>query len=131
MRVIRFAVAAALMMTTATVASAQGGQGQGMTAEQRQQRQNEMLFKGITLTETQKAKVDSIQAAARTANQAMMQRGAMQDSASRATMMEARRKTMADIRAVLTPEQQPVFDKNLEAMPQRGEGRGPGQRPPR
>ena len=133
MRAIRFVVAGALIAVASTTAAAQGGQGagqgqergQGMTPEQRQARQNEMLFKGITLTEMQQKKIDSIQVAARTANQALMQGGGMQDPATREKMMEARRKTTADIRAVLTPEQQVVYDKNIAEMPQ-----GRGQRPP-
>lgn len=141
MRRINYVVAAMLVVAASTVASAQGDQGQqqgrqgqGMTPEQRQQRQNEMLFRGITLTEVQKTKVDSIQKAAREANPPMMQMGTPPDSAARAKMTEARRKTMADIRAVLTPEQQMVFDRNLEMMPQPGQGMGrppQGQRPPR
>ena len=127
MRAVRLVMAAALIAVASTTAAAQGGQGQGqgMTPEQRQARQNEMLFKGITLTEVQKTKIDSIQVAARTANQTLMQGGGMQDPATREKMMEARRKTMADIRAVLTAEQQVVFDKNVAEMPQ-----GRGQRPP-
>lgn len=143
MRHMRHVVAAVLVMAASTVASAQadtaqqgpqGRQGQGMTPEQRQQRQNEMLFRGITLTEGQKVRVDSIQKAAREANPQPMQMGTPPDSATRAKMAEARRKTMADIRAVLTPEQQMVFDRNLETMPQPGQGMGrppQGQRPPR
>jgi Spy/CpxP family protein refolding chaperone len=60
-----------------------------------QQRQNEMLFKGITLTEAQKAKIDSLQAAQRTATQEMMQGGGMQDPAAREKMMEMRQKHQA------------------------------------
>ena len=51
----------------------------------------------------------------------------MQDPAARERMMEMREKQMADIRAVLTPEQQTVFDTNRAAMPAPGAGR----RPPR
>jgi Spy/CpxP family protein refolding chaperone len=128
MRAIRFITAAALVLvaSTAATAAAQGGQGQGMTPEQRQARQNEMLFKDITLTEVQKARIDTIQVKAREANTALMQGGGMGDPATREKMMAARTKTMADIRAVLTAEQATVFDKNLAAMPQRGGG----QRPP-
>lgn len=125
MRAIRFVVAAALVLAAST-ASAQGGQGGGMgTQAERQQRQNEMLFKGITLTDVQKAKIDTIQVAAREANQAMMQAGGMQDPANREKMMESRRKTMADVRAVLTAEQQVIFDKNVAEMPQGGGRRTP------
>lgn len=102
-----------------------GGQGGMMN------RQNEMLFKDITLTDAQKAKVDSIQAKGRADMMEMMQGAgmqAMQDPGMREHMMQMRAKQMADIRAVLTTAQQPVFDKNLAEMPQ---GPGGGRRPPR
>ncbi len=124
-------LAALLLVVAASTAQAQGGQaggGQGMGQGMGQGggRMNEMLFKDITLTPEQKAKIDSIQAAGREAMRAQMQAGGgMQDSTSRAKMMEMRSKQNADIRAVLTAEQQATFDKNLAAMPQGG-----GRRPP-
>lgn len=126
MQVIRMLAAAALVLTAST-AMAQGGPGGGQGAGQGMgQRQNAMLFKDITLTEAQQAKVDSIQAAGRAEMQAMMQGGGMQDPATREKMMAARTKQMDAVRAVLTAEQQVIFDKNRAAMPQRG----PGGRPP-
>lgn len=129
MRAIRIITAAAMVLVAST-AAAQGGQGggQGMTPEQRQQRQNEMLFKGITLTDVQKAKVDTIQVKAREAQAALMQAGGMQDPANREKMMANRTKQMADIRAVLTAEQQVIFDKNVAEMPQGGGRRPPNER---
>jgi Spy/CpxP family protein refolding chaperone len=105
----------------------QGGQGRGAM----QQRQNEMLFRGITLTEAQRAKVDTLQAAQRTAMQEMMRSGAMQDPAARERIAEMRTKHNNDLRAVLTPEQRTQFDKNLAEMPARGPGGPGGARPPR
>jgi len=105
----------------------QGGQGRGNM----QQRQNEMLFSGITLTEVQRAKIDSLQTAQRTALQEMMQSGAMQDPAARERMTEMRTKHNNDIRELLTPEQRTQFDKNLAEMPTRGPGGPGGARPPR
>lgn len=128
MRAIRILTAAALVFVAST-AAAQGGQGAraggGQGGEAMQQRQNEMLFKGITLTEAQKTKIDSLQAAQRTAMQAAMQGGGMQDPAAREKMMEMRQKHQAEVRVVLTTEQQVVYDKNLAEMPQRGAGRRP------
>lgn len=127
MQVIRMLAAAALVLTAST-AMAQGGPGGGQGGGQGMaQRQNEMLFKDITLSDAQKAKVDSIQAAGRAEMQAMMQGGGMQDPANREKMMATRAKQMDAVRAVLTAEQQAVFDKNRAAMPQRGPGAG---RPP-
>lgn len=124
MRAIRFVVAAVVMLVGSTAAAQGGGQG-GMGGAQAQQRQNEMMFKGITLTAAQQAKIDSIQAAGRESMMAMMQAGGMQDPANREKITEMRRKQQADIRAVLTAEQQPIFDKNVAEMPQMG-----GRRPP-
>lgn len=127
MRAMRTMVALAMVVVAVPVA-AQGGQGGNPEARAAmQQRQNEMMFRGITLTETQKTKIDSIQTAGREAMRAAMQGGGMQDPAARERMQEMRAKQMADIRAVLTPEQQTVFDTNRAAMPAQGAGR----RPPR
>jgi Spy/CpxP family protein refolding chaperone len=83
----------------------QGGGGRGM----------QMLMQGITLTDKQKASVDSIGQAFR-AQMPPMQQGTPPDSATRAKTMEVRQKQYAAIRTVLTPEQQTVFDKNLADM---------------
>ena len=98
-----------------------GGMGQGGGAG----RMNEMLFKDITLTDAQKAQIDSIQAKVRDEQRALMTPGTPPDSATREKMRAIRTRQNADIRALLTPEQQVIFDKNLAAMPQ-----GPGRRPP-
>ncbi len=128
MRAMRMLVAAAVVLVAST-ASAQGGQGMGpggnRDPQAMQQRQNEMLFKDITLTDAQKAKIDTIQTKAREEQRTLMQGGGMQDPATREKMMGIRQKQMADIRAVLTAEQQAVFDKNVAAMPMGG-----GRRPP-
>lgn len=106
-----------------------GGQGRGDPAAM-QARQNEMLFQGITLSAEQRAKVDSIQAAARARQQEIMQGGGgMGNPEARQRMMQMRQETFAAIRAVLTPDQQTKFDANLAAMP--GPGGPGGQRPPR
>ena len=132
MKAIRLLAATALVLVAMPMA-AQGGMGGGQGGQGRgamQQRQNEMLFRGITLTEAQRAKIDTLQAAQRTAMQEMMQSGAMQDPATRERVAEMRTKHNNDIREVLTPEQRTQFDKNLAEMPNRGMG-GPGGRPPR
>ena len=132
MKAIRLLAATALVLVAMPMA-AQGGMGGGQGGQGRgamQQRQNEMLFRGITLTEAQRAKIDTLQAAQRTAMQEMMHSGAMQDPATRERVAEMRTKHNNDIREVLTPEQRTQFDKNLAEMPNRGMG-GPGGRPPR
>jgi len=139
MRTMRVAMVLAAVATSLMAAplSAQGqgggrpgGQGgPGGDPSAMQARQNEMLFQGITLSAEQKTKVDSIQTAARAAQQAAMQGGGMQDPAARERMRTQRQATMTAIRGVLTPEQQTKFDANLAAMP--AGGRGQGGRPPR
>ncbi len=75
----------------------------------------EMLFKGIDLTGAQKTQVDSIQAAYR-AQMPARTPGQAPDPSARAAMRETMQKETADIRKVLTPDQQKVFDKNVEDM---------------
>jgi Spy/CpxP family protein refolding chaperone len=137
MKAIRMLVATALVLVAMPMAAqggmggGQGGMGGGQGRAAMQQRQNEMLFRGITLTEAQRAKIDTLQTAQRTTMQEMMQSGAMQDPAARERMAEMRTKHNNDIRAVLTPEQRTQFDKNLAEMPTRGPGGPGGARPPR
>lgn len=116
-----------------------GGRG-GMMMEQ-------MLFKGITLTDAQKAKLDTVHQQMRTAMQAQRGQGRPDFSAIREArekgdtatanklMAEQRAKMelqqqahLATIRMILTPEQQKQFDANVAEMKQhQGEwGRGHG-----
>ena len=103
-------VALAGMVALAPAAYAQGGgggQGGG--------RGMQMVMQGITLTDKQKASVDSIQQSFRGQMPAMTP-GTPPDSATRAKRMEVMQKQYAAIRGVLTADQQKVFDKNLEDM---------------
>ncbi len=89
---------------------------------------------GIELTEAQKAKVAEIQAKSQPELAAV--RESMQGGGDRAaafTKMQAIRDKMnPEIRAVLTVEQQAIFDKNLAEqkarMEQMRQGGGPGPR---
>ena len=89
---------------------------------------------GIELTEAQKAKVGEIQAKYQPELQAI--RESMQGGGDRAeafTKMQAIRDKMnPEIRAVLTADQQVIFDKNLAEqkarMEQMRQGGGPGGR---
>ena len=108
-----YALLVALVAFAAPAAYAQGGGGGG--GQGRGNRQMEMLMQGITLTDAQKASVDSIGQAFR-AQMPPMQQGTPPDSATRAKMMEVRQKQYAAIRTVLTPDQQKTFDKNVEEM---------------
>lgn len=134
MRTIRVVMVLATVLTAPLAAQGQGGERQGGMGDPAamQARQNARLFEGITLSAEQKTKVDSIQAAAREAQQAAMQAGGMRDPEARQRMMAQRQATTAAIRTVLTAEQQAVFDRNVANLPAMGAGGRPpeGQRPP-
>jgi len=119
MKVIRIAtLVAALCVGMTTIAAAQGTpQGQG---EGRRGGMGGMLLQGITLTDAQKDQVKTIrekylpqQVELRKATQAT---GGPPDEATRAKMMDLQSKQAAEIRAILTADQQTVFDKNLAEM---------------
>ena len=110
------------------------GMGQGMgrgdaMGGDRMERMQQMLFNGITLTSTQQAQLDSIQARHRGEMQGLDPRNNPGDREKMRQMMQAH---MAEIRAVLTPEQQTVFDKNVADMRARRGGMGgpPAGAPP-
>lgn len=106
-----------------SVAQGQGmgdGMGRGMGGGERMQ---QMLFNGITLTSAQQAQIDSIQARHRGEMQGLDPRNNPGDREKMRQMMETR---MSEIRAVLTPDQQAVFDKNVADMRARRGGRGMG-----
>ena len=121
---VRFAaLAAALALAVvASPALAQGPGGPGGGAGRRMT----ALMNGITLTAPQQARVDSIVASVR-AQMPAFTPGQAPDS----TAMQLRRVLSArqdsTVRAVLTPEQQAIFDQNLQQMPQRMPPRPPGQ----
>src|SRR5712672_580942 len=110
-------LAAALCVGMTSVAAAQGteppqqGRGGGMGG---------MLLKDITLTDAQKAQVKTIRdkyvpqlQELRKSAQAV---GGPPDEATRAKMMDIQSKQAAEIRAILTADQQVQFDKNLAEM---------------
>jgi Spy/CpxP family protein refolding chaperone len=107
-----------------------------------------MLLKGITLTDAQKAKLDTLREAQRTAMQAQRGQGRPDfeairearekgDTATVARLMAEQRKTMeahrdaqfAAIRAILTPDQQKQFDANVAEMKKHEGDMGHGMRP--
>ena len=131
MKVIRIATLAfALCAGITSVAAAQGQpepQGQG---ERRGSGMGGMLLKDITLTDAQKAQIKTIrekylpqQMELRKAAQAT---GGPPDEATRTKMMDLQEKQAAEIRAVLTADQQKVFDGNLKEMRDRMEARRKG-----
>lgn len=136
--VLTFAAATLVAAAAPTLASAQppAGRGGGRGGMMSPEAQREMLFKDITLTADQQAKIkeiedkyqpqlDKMRADMRAARQSgqQMSRESMQQMRD---LQGEERKAMRD---VLTADQQPTFDKNVEAMSQRRGGMG-GGRPP-
>ena len=121
MRTIRIAVAGLALCASASIAGAQGHEGH--TAEKpgksMQSRGHAMLLKGITLTADQQAKLDAMMAKHHTEREATAPNGSRPDSASRAKMSAGMDKHYAEIRDILTADQQKVFDANAAEMKQR------------
>jgi Spy/CpxP family protein refolding chaperone len=85
------------------------------------------MLAGIDLTEAQKDQVQKITEKYILQRQALMPAGGMQagplDNATRAKMMELTTKQVAEYRAILTADQQKIFDKNIAGMKARMEQR--------
>jgi Spy/CpxP family protein refolding chaperone len=94
--------------------SGRGGGGRGGNGA----RMMEALFNGITLTDAQKKTADSIHTAYG------WQIAKVTGTTPWITRRDLRQKEMADLRGLLTPAQQPAFDKNLDAIRARMMGRG-------
>ncbi len=117
-------VVVAMLALAAVPAVAQNPQGPPGGRGAMGQRRMQMLLEGITLTPAQQTRVDSIQTAYR-AKMPAFTPGQMPDSATRAQRTDLTNKMDADIRTVLTAEQQTVFDKNLANMRQMMQQRRP------
>jgi periplasmic protein CpxP/Spy len=127
MKGIRMAVlGAALIFGVTTVASAQGGgAGGGQARGGGRANQVARLMTDITVSADVQTKIDTIAAKYQAQTRELMAGGQM-DDAARAKMMDLNTKRNAEIRALLTPEQQAQFDKNVAAMPVGGGRRGGG-----
>ena len=94
-------------------------------------RADQMLLRGITLSSDQQQRADSIRARYRSQMDQMRQQGAGDREANRTQMRTLMEKQTAELRAVLTPDQQTQFDTNLaevRSRMQQGGGR-PGGAP--
>jgi Spy/CpxP family protein refolding chaperone len=116
------ALGAALLVGSATIASAQAG-GAQQQGERRGGRNSQL--NGIELTDAQKVKLDEIQKKYQPEMLAL--RNDMMNGGDRAEQMKKvtalREKSAKDIRAILTPDQQVVFDKNMAEQKARMEQR--------
>ena len=125
------ALAIALCAGITSIAGAQGPPEQQSQGEMRRGGgMGGMLLKDITLTDAQKAQIKTIrekympqQVELRKAAQAV---GGPPDEATRSKMMDLQSRQSAEIRAVLTADQQTVFDRNLAEMKARMDARRNG-----
>ena len=133
MKVIRIAtLAVALCVGITSAAAAQGTEPpqQGQGEMRRGGGMGGLLLKDINLTDAQKAQVKAIrekyaplQLELRKSVQAT---GSPPDEATRTKMIDLQSKQAAEIRAVLTADQQATFDKNLAEMKSQMESRRKG-----
>jgi protein CpxP len=123
MKVIRIATLAFALCAGMTSVAAAQGQPEGQKGQGEMRRgggMGGMLLKDITLTDAQKDQIKTIrekyvpkQLELRKAVQAT---GGPPDEATRAKMTELQTQQSAEIRAILTPDQQKTFDHNLHEL---------------
>ena len=126
-RIATLAIAFCAGMTSVAAAQGQPEPKEGQGEMRRGGGMGGMLLKDITLTDAQKEQVKTIrekyvprQLELRKAVQAT---GGPPDDATRAKMMELQSQQSAEIRAILTPDQQKTFDNNLHEMKERMDAR--------
>jgi Spy/CpxP family protein refolding chaperone len=124
---IRMAIAGVAFLGVASVAGAQGTPPQGGPPShdgpggyQGRGRMSQMLFAGIDLTAAQKDQIAKIGDKYKAQREALRPAGGQMqgppDDATRAKFDEIRTKANAEYRAVLTADQQKIFDKNVADM---------------
>ena len=133
MKVIRIATLAFALCAGMTSVAAAQGQPEGQKGQGEMRRgggMGGMLLKDITLTDAQKDQIKTIrekyvpkQLELRKAVQAT---GGPPDEATRAKMTELQTQQSAEIRAILTPDQQKTFDHNLHELKEKMDERRKG-----
>ena len=133
MKVIRIATLAFALCAGMTSVAAAQGQPEGQRGQGEMRRgggMGGMLLKDITLTDAQKDQIKTIrekyvpkQLELRKAVQAT---GGPPDEATRAKMTELQTQQSAEIRAILTPDQQKTFDHNLHELKEKMDERRKG-----
>jgi dienelactone hydrolase len=122
----RMAMMVAVMVLAVTsVGQAQGGGGGGGRGGNRVMA---VLKDSMKVSEAILAKADSIQKAGAAAMAPLMEAMRGGDADARTKMTEMRNKQTADIKALLSAEQQAQFDKIMAAFPQGRRGGGPAPR---
>ena len=109
------ALGVALVVAGAVSASAQGGMGGGGG------RRGNMMLVGIdsTLSADQKAKLAEVQAKYAPERQAIQDMMATDREGAMKKRMELSARINPELRAILSPSQQVIFDKNVEEMAKR------------
>ncbi len=121
----RMAMMVAVMFLAVTsVGQAQGGGGGGRGGN----RVMAVLKDSMKVSEAILAKADSIQKAGNAAMAPLMEAARGGDADARTKMNEMRTKQTADIKALLSADQQAQFDKIMAAFPQGRRGGGPAPR---
>jgi periplasmic protein CpxP/Spy len=88
----------------------------------------DMVMRGITLSTDQQQRIEAIRASYRTRMEEARQAAGTDRAAMRERMQPLMEKQQAEIRAVLTTEQQAQFDRNVAEMRERMQ-QGGGRRP--
>lgn len=83
-----------------------------------------MLFKGITLSPEQQKQLDTMRSRQRDEMRALRDSSGGDREVMRGKMRDMMQRNMADIRGVLTPDQQKVFDQNVAQMREHMRDRG-------
>lgn len=142
--IMRVGVTAVALLVAANVAVAQGGGGGGGRGGRGGPGGITTLMTNITVDAAVQAKIDSLTSAYTAAQTKLREElglpamgrgggggGAPPDSAKQAQYMAKNtdmvNKLRADVKALLTPEQQKTFDENLANMPQGRGRRGGGE----
>ena len=120
---IRMAIAGVALLGVASVASAQAPHGGPGGHRMGRGEMGKMLFAGIELTDAQKDQIQKINEKYRAEHEALRpterQTPGSTDDAARAKMMELQSQQSAEIRAILTADQQKAFDHNLHELKER------------
>lgn len=134
------AVAATVPAAAQAGAGGAGGQGGGGGRRSMMEapKSGQGILTGITLNAEQQKKVDELWAKNEPQRQEQMEKmqkmresGTRPDSATMAANRAARQAQVNQYRAILTPDQQKVFDENVAKMRERmGGPGGPGGPPP-
>lgn len=103
------------------------GRGRGMMDPMRME---QMMLRDITLSADQKAKLDSLHSAHMAQEQEMRARGDSMPMMDRDHMRMMMQQHVSEVRAILTPDQQTIFDRNIAEMRNRMQQGGRRGTPP-